>query len=228
MVSFEPFVTFGYVAAVTRTLEFVTTVLVLPQRQTVLVAKQVAELDILSGGRFRLGVGTGWNQVEYEALGESFHDRGKRQEEPIELMRRLWAEDVVTFEGRWHRVTRAGLNPRPARQIPIWLGGTADVVIERAARIAEGWMPLFGPGESESAMEKLRALLRKLGRDPSRFGIQAQAQLAGGNPERWAKHADRWRALGATHIAIATMRAGLKTPRAHIDAIRRYEESVAP
>ncbi len=222
----EPFVTMAYLAGVTRELEFSTAVLILPQRQTALVAKQAAEVDILSGGRLRLGVGTGWNAVEYEALGQNFHDRGKRQEEQVQLMRELWAKDSVTFEGRWHRVTRAGLNPRPARQIPIWFGGAADAALDRAARIGDGWIPLFGPRQSEAALSRLRERLAAHGRNPAAFGVQAQAQIAGGNPERWAAHAEAWRKLGATHLAIATMNAGLGSASDHIDAVRRYREAV--
>lgn len=222
----EPFVTMAYLAGATTTLEFTTAVLILPQRQTALVAKQAAELDILSGGRLRLGVGTGWNAVEYEALRENFRNRGKRQEEQVQLLRELWSKDSLTFEGRWHRVTRAGLNPRPSRQIPIWFGGTAEAVLERAARIGDGWIPLLGPRQSEASMTRLREHLKAHGRDPSAFGIQAQAQVAGGGPERWASHAEAWRKLGATHLAIATMNAGLKSPSEHIDAVRRYREAV--
>lgn len=222
----EPFVTMGYLAGVTTKIELATAVLILPQRQTALVAKQAAEVDLLSSGRLRLGIGTGWNQVEYEALGENFHDRGKRQEEQVELMRKLWAADSLSFEGRWHRVTLAGINPRPVRQIPVWFGGTADAVLDRAARIGDGWIPLFGPKQSEAALAKLRARLEAHGRDPARFGIQAQAQIAGGHSDRWASHAEAWRKLGATHLAIATMNAGLKSLDAHVDAVRGYCEAV--
>ena len=224
----EPFVLFGYLAGCTTTLELVTAVIILPQRQAALVAKQAAEVDVLSGGRLRLGVGTGWNEVEYEALGEDFRNRGKRQEEQIELMRRLWAEDSLSFEGRWHRVSQAGINPRPEASIPIWLGGAADAVIDRAARIGDGWVPLGGPNDaSKRVIEKIYAGLEAAGRKPGEFGIQAQAQVRGGDPDRWRKHAEAWQQLGATHLAIATMNAGLETPEAHIDAIRRYSEALA-
>ena len=224
----EPFVTLGFLSAVTRTLEFCTAVLILPQRQAALVAKQAAELDVLSGGRFRLGIGTGWNQVEYEALNENFHDRGKRQEEQVTLMRTLWDKDAFSFEGRWHTVTRAGINPRPARPIPIWFGGSADVLLRRTARMGDGWIPLMGPNdEANTALGTLRGYLEAEGRDASSFGIQAQAQARGGNPERWSRHAEAWRDLGATHLAIATMNAGFASPGDHIDAIRRYREAVS-
>lgn len=223
----EPFVTFGYLAAVTERIELVTAVLILPQRQAALVAKQAAEVDLLSHGRLRLGVGTGWNQVEYEALNENFHDRGKRQEEQIALMRELWSNDAITFEGRWHRVTKAGLNPLPSRQIPIWFGGSADALLRRAARIGDGWMPLMGPGDqAKTVMGTLRGYLEDAGRDVGSFGIQAQAQARGGNPDRWSSHAAAWRELGATHIAIATMNAGFASVDDHIEAARRYVEAV--
>ena len=223
----EPFVTLGFIAAVTSTLEFCTAVLILPQRQTALVAKQAAELDVLSGGRFRLGIGVGWNQLEYEALNESFHDRGVRQEEQVALMRALWDKDALSFEGRWHTVTRAGINPRPARPIPIWFGGSADALLRRTARIGDGWIPLMGPDdEAKTVLGTLREYLAAEGRDASSFGIQAQAQARGGNPERWSRHAQAWRDLGATHLAIATMNAGFASPDGHIDAIRRYVEAV--
>ncbi|MEE8558512.1 MAG: LLM class F420-dependent oxidoreductase [Myxococcota bacterium] len=223
----ELFVTMGYLAAVTTRLELTSGVLILPQRQTVLVAKQAAEVDILSGGRLRLGIGTGWNAVEYEALGENFHDRGRRQEEQVALIRELWAKDSLSFEGRWHQVTRASINPRPAHQIPIWFGGMVDTVLERAARLGDGWMPLLGPEQSKPSLEKLRSHLEENGRDASSFGIEAQAQIARGTPERWVKHAEAWQKLGATHLALATMNAGLATPQDHIDAVARYRREVA-
>lgn len=224
----EPFVTLGYLSAVTDAIEFCTAVLILPQRQAALVAKQAAEVSVLSGGRLRLGVGVGWNEVEFEALGESFRDRGKRQEEQIALMRALWEKDIVDFDGRWHKVTRAGINPRPAGLVPIWFGGSADVTLRRAARLGDGWLPLMGPNdEAKQLLGTLRSYLETEGRDPDPFGIQAQAQVRGGTPERWARHAEEWRTLGATHLAIASMNAGLSGADAHIDAIRRYKDAVS-
>ncbi len=223
----EPFVLFGYLSAVTRTLELVTGVIILPQRQAALVAKQAAEVDLLSGGRLRLGVGTGWNAVEYEALGEDFGNRGARQGEQIALLRQLWEQEAPSFEGRWHRVTKAGINPRPGRRIPIWLGGAADPVLRRAARLADGWFPLLPPDErGKTAVEKLRGWLREEGRDPAAFGIEPQARIAGGNPERWRKQAEGWRELGATHISIVTMGAGLATPDDHLKAAGEYREAI--
>ncbi|MCC7366177.1 MAG: LLM class F420-dependent oxidoreductase [Dehalococcoidia bacterium] len=224
----EPLVTLGYLAGQTKTIEFCTTVLILPQRQAALVAKQAAEVDILSGGRLRLGVGSGWNEVEYEALGMNFHDRGKRQAEQVELMRALWTGEAITFNGQWHTVTKASINPVPGRQIPVWFGGSHPALLKRVAKLGDGWIPLMGPNdEARAVISKLHEELRAAGRDPQGFGIQAQAQAGGGTPERWVKHAHAWRDLGATHLAIATMNAGFQTPDDHIDAIRRYREAVA-
>ncbi len=224
----EPFVLFGHLAAVTSTLELVTGVIILPQRQTALVAKQAAEVDVLSGGRLRLGVGTGWNAVEYEALGEEFGNRGRRQEEQVALLRALWSEDVVDFSGEWHRVTRAGINPRPTRPIPVWFGGQADALLERAARVGDGWFPLLPPDErGRTAVEKIRKHLAAAGRDPAQFGIEPQARIAGGNPDRWRKQADAWRELGATHISIVTMGAELGSPDQHLEAARSYKDALS-
>ncbi len=225
----EPFVLFGYLAAMTKKLELVTGVIILPQRQTVLVAKQAAAVDILSGGRLRLGVGIGWNDVEYEALGENFKNRGRRSEEQIELLRALWTRELVTFRGKWHKVTDAGLNPLPIqRPIPIWFGGSAEPVLKRIARFGDGWFPLFQPDAKGSALiEKMRSFAREAGREPRAIGIEGRINISQGSPEEWVKDLGAWRELGATHISINTMKAGLTTPQAHIDAIRRFKEAVA-
>ena len=223
----EVFVTLGYIAGVTDNLGLATTVLVLPQRQTALVAKQAAQLSVLSGGRFRLGVGSGWNPVEYEALGENFRNRGRRQEEQIDLMRRLWTEDVVTYEGEFHTVTAAGILPRPAETIPVWFGGHHERQLERTARIGDGWFPVSPPNaEAAAAVDFLRGKLSDNGRDTDSFPMEPQAQFRGGNPELWLGHAQRWQELGATAISIATMNAGLDSPDAHIDAVRAYREAL--
>ncbi|MDQ2807973.1 MAG: LLM class F420-dependent oxidoreductase, partial [Chloroflexota bacterium] len=202
----EPFVLFGYLAAVTQRLELTTGVIVLPQRQTALVAKQAVEVDVLSGGRLRLGVGVGWNAVEYEALGQDFHTRGKRMEEQITLLRRLFAEPVVDFAGRWDQVQAAGLNPLPGRPIPIWLGGAADVLLERVARMGDGWFPQMRPEpEGRQAVERLHALTRAAGRDPAAIGIEARISVKDGTPAELAAVARAWQAAGATHIGINTM-----------------------
>lgn len=224
----EPFVLFGYLAAVTRRIELMTGVLVLPQRQAALVAKQAAEVAVLAGGRLRLGVGTGWNHVEYEALGMNFHDRGRRQEEQIDVIRRLWAEDVVDYRGRWHRIDRAGINPRPPGPIPVWFGGNHEAVIDRAARIGDGWFPLSRPGEapSEAARDRLRAALRANGRDPASFGVEGFVNYRPEEPDRWRRQLASWEDWGASHCCLRTVDYGLPDPQAHIDAIRRYAEAV--
>ncbi len=232
----EPFVLFGYLAGLTRRIEFVTGILILPQRQTALVAKQAAEVDVLSGGRLRLGVGVGWNSVEYEALGEDFHARGARMEEQIGLLRALWTQPSVTFEGRWDRIPDAGINPLPVqRPIPIWLGGESDAVIRRVARMADGWFPGGGlqtpyrrheSVSRQDQMKKLHEYLAADGRDPASVGIEGRIGFAGTGPDDWRRSADEWRALGATHLSVATMRAGLASTAAHIEAVRKFRDAV--
>jgi probable F420-dependent oxidoreductase len=223
----EPFVLYGYLAAVTQRIELVTGVIILPQRQTALVAKQAAEIDILSGGRLRLGVGTGWNAVEYEALNEDFHNRGKRQEEQIQLMRKLWSEPLVNFEGKWHHIDGAGLKPLPGRQIPIWFGGRDEHVIERAARIGDGWLLNQPPGDHlDESLARLRQSLRANGRDPKSFGIEGFTGYGDGDLDRAGRQMEAWAAAGATHISVNVMNAGLESPSGHLDAIRRYREIV--
>lgn len=222
----EPFVLFGYLASVTKTLGLVTGIIILPQRQTALVAKQAAEVDILSGGRLRLGVGTGWNYVEYDALNEDFHNRGKRQEEQVELLRKLWSESLIDFTGKWHRVDRASLKPLPGRRIPIWFGGSDERVMQRAARLGDGMIPQFAPNDAgKAALARLDQYLAENGRDRSTFGIEAQVSLSAGE-DKWAAHAQSWRELGANYICVRTMNAGLQRPQDHIDAIRRYKAEV--
>jgi probable F420-dependent oxidoreductase len=222
----EPFVLFGYLAAVTQRLQLVTGVIILGQRQTALVAKQAAEVDVLSGGRLRLGVGIGWNAVEYEALGENFRNRGRRCEEQIAVLRALWTQEVVDFEGRWHRIRHAGINPLPIqRPIPIWLGGRVEAVIQRAARLADGWFPQFRPDRTaQETLARLQQYARGAGRDPASIGIEARISIAGRTPEDWAQEAEAWKKLGATHLSVNTMGAGLPSPQAHIDAIRQFYE----
>jgi probable F420-dependent oxidoreductase len=221
----EPFVLFGYLAALSRRLELVSGVIILGQRQTVLVAKQAAEVDVLTGGRLRLGVGIGWNHVEYEALGANFHDRGRRSEEQIAVLRQLWTEEVVNFKGRWHQITDAGLNPLPIqRPIPIWLGGRAEAVVQRVGRLADGWFPQFSPDRTgEDTLNRMRRYAREAGRDPATIGIEARINFAGGRPETWAQEAEAWQKLGATHLSVNTMKAGLRSPADHIKAIRRVK-----
>jgi probable F420-dependent oxidoreductase len=222
----EPFVLFGYLAAVTQRVELVTGVLILPQRQTALVAKQAAEVDVLSRGRLRFGIGIGWNQIEYEALNEHFHTRGARSEEQIAVLRALWTESVVTFNGRWHQINEAGINPLPVqRPIPIWIGGHAEATLKRVARMGDGWLPLLPPDDKAKAMvERLRAYTHEVGRDPEAIGIEARLSISQVPESKWTAHADAWRNLGATYLCINTMRAGLTSPRDHIDALSRVKD----
>ena len=223
----ELFVLFGYLAGVAPGLELVAGVLVLPQRQTALVAKQAAEVDLLTGGRLRLGVGLGWNYVEFEALGEDFRNRGRRSEEQIEVLRRLWTEPVVDFDGSWHRIPAAGINPLPVqRPIPIWIGASADVAIRRAARIADGFFPQRPlEGGWPATMERFRAWAEEAGRDPGSIGIEQRIDVSSGTPDDWRASVDEWRGLGATHVSLVTMRGGLDVD-GHIERIRAAFETL--
>jgi probable F420-dependent oxidoreductase len=223
----EPFVLFGFLAAATRHTELVTGIIILPQRQTALVAKQAASVDVLSGGRLRLGVAVGWNFVEFEALGEDFTTRGARIEEQIELMRALWTTDLVSVKARWHRVTDAGINPLPVqRPIPVWMGGESERVIGRAARIADGWMPHFRPGaDAQAVVDRLHGLVKDAGRDPGRFGIEGRVTLAQVPRDQWAREITAWRAMrGITHLSIHTVGLGLRTPADHVETLRRFRQ----
>jgi probable F420-dependent oxidoreductase len=224
----EPFVVFGFLAAVAPRLELVTSVIVLGQRQTALVAKQAAEVDVLTGGKLRLGVGIGWNAVEYEALGMNFHNRGRRFEEQIQLMRRLWTEPSVTFEGKHHRVTAAGINPLPVqRPIPVWIGASAEPAIKRAAELADGYFPQRPlQGGWPATLDKIRGWLSAAGRDPAGFGIDARVQAGSGTPDDWRQQAEQWRGLGATHLSINTMNGGLRGPDAHVERLRQALQAV--
>ncbi|MGE5274416.1 MAG: LLM class F420-dependent oxidoreductase [Verrucomicrobiota bacterium] len=224
----ELFVLFGYLAGVAPGLELVAGVLVLPQRQTALVAKQAAEVDLLTGGRLRLGVGLGWNHVEFEALGEDFRNRGRRSEEQIEVLRRLWTEPVVDFDGRWHRIPAAGINPLPVqRPIPIWIGGSAEVAIRRAARIADGFFPQRPlEGGWPATMVRFRSWAEEAGRDPGSIGVEQRVDVSGGTPDDWRADVDEWRALGATHVSLVTMRGGLDAD-GHISRIRDAFEALS-
>ena len=218
----EVLVTLGFMAAITSTIELVTGVLVLPQRQTALVAKQAAQVDVLSGGRLRLGVGLGWNRVEYEALGEEFRNRGRRVEEQVEVLRRLWAEPVVDFHGEFHEITMAGIRPGPGRSIPIWMGGTAEAAKRRAARLADGWM-MNTPTEKDprQALVDMRAMVAEAGRDAGTFGTEVRFSISDGL-EQSAAAMSEWRELGISHATLNTMGAGLDWPGGHVEALRRF------
>jgi probable F420-dependent oxidoreductase len=223
----EPMVLFGFLAAVTARLQLTTGILILPQRQTALVAKQAAEIDVLSGGRLRLGIGLGWNYVEYDALGEKFQTRGRRVEEQVEVLRKLWTEPLVTHRSDRMVIDNAGLNPMPIqRPIPIWFGGGAEPALKRAARLGDGWMPAGRQPDDvmKRTIAKLHQFLEEASRDRTKFGIDPWISIQGLNKDEWARRVQAWRALGATHVAVDTMRAGFPSPQAHIDAIRSFRE----
>ena len=231
----ESLTTMGYLAAVAPKLGLMSGILILPQRQTALVAKQAAEIDVLCGGKLRLGIGVGWNFVEYEALGMNFNDRGARSAEQIEVMRELWTKESVDFHGRWHDITHAGINPLPVqRPIPVWLGVGSplapippDVALRRVARIADGWCPNFAPDESGYALqEKVHNYMAEYGRDPSELGLDGRMGTAGSPPEAWGDRVAAWREMGASHLSIENRRAGLKTASDHIEMMRRFKEAV--
>jgi probable F420-dependent oxidoreductase len=220
----EPFVLFSHMAAVTRTIGLTTGILILPQRQTALVAKQAATLDVLSGGRLRLGVGLGWNAVEYESLGEDFHNRGRRMEEQIAVLRQLWTQPLVDWHGEWHTIPDAGINPLPVQQpIPIWFGGGAEPALRRAARLGDGWMPnQRTPSDAQPLLEFLHRCLREAGRPTETFGVDARLSYANGDPEAWRQLANAWANAGATHLTVNTLGAGFHTPADHRKAMHRF------
>lgn len=225
----EPLVLFGFLAGVTENLGFSTSIMILPQRQTVLVAKQAATLDVLSGGRFRLGIGTGWNEIEYESLNEDFKNRGRRSEEQIEVMRALWSNQVVDYKGEWHSIPDAGITPLPVQQpIPVWLGGgVTNVVLRRIARLADGWMPQWQPNdESLAELDRVHGMVREFGRDPSELGLEGRLSLAIADSDSWADRAERWKSAGATHMSIVTMNDGLEGADAHIRRLEDFRSAV--
>ena len=217
----DPFVMFGYLAGITERIEFTTGILILPQRQTALVARQAADVDLLSGGRLRLGVGIGWNPVEYVALGQDFHTRGARQEEQIGLLRKLFTEPVVDFSGRFDRIDRAALVPKPTRSIPIWLGGYGEAAYERAARLADGFMFVGGRGV-EDVVERwtaLRGRVHDQGRPVAEFGGDYLLRAGDGGVADIPAQVDAWREAGGTHVSVVTMGLGLDSIDSHIDYI---------
>lgn len=223
----EPLVMFGYLAAITTTLELVTGVIILPQRQTALVAKQAAEVDLLSDGRLRLGIGIGWNAVEYEALGENFGNRGKRSEEQIAVLRRLWTEPSVTLDGRYHRLTGAGLAPLPVqRPVPVWIGSASDAGYRRAGRLADGWFPMMAPGPGlDHARAVLSAAAEEAGRDPSTIGMEGRVAWRG-DDDAALQEIGAWARAGASHLSINTMGAGLATVDAHLEVLSRLSAAL--
>ncbi len=223
----EPFVLFGFIAAVTRRLELSTAILILPQRPAILVAKQAAELDVLSAGRLRLGVGIGWNALEFDALGQNFRNRARRIEEQVALMRALWTNETITFDGEWHTVDESGLNPLPIQQpIPVWFGAFEAPAIKRAGRLGDGWFlnPRVAPGaEAKNQIAVFRKAAEDTGRDPSALGIDATLHIGGGGPDDWVQQAADWQTQGVSHVTLRTMYAGLTTPDDHIDALKRFK-----
>ncbi|MCV7317635.1 LLM class F420-dependent oxidoreductase [Mycolicibacterium confluentis] len=216
----EPFVMFGFLAAVT-TLELVTGVIILPQRQTALVAKQAAEVDLLTNGRFRLGIGVGWNPVEYEALGENFSNRGRRSEEQVDVMRRLWTEQTVTYTGKHHQITGAGLAPLPTRSIPVWFGAASERAYARAGRLGDGWFPMMEPGPAlDDARGHVVKAAEDAGRDAAALGMEGRVTWVG-DPDKAASGLTAWKDAGATHVSVNTMKAGLATVDDHVAALAR-------
>jgi len=221
----ETFVTLGFLAAVTDRIKLSSGILISPQRQTGLIAKQAAEVDVLCGGRFRLGIGVGWNHVEYEALGVDWKTRGARQAEQVEVLRRLWCEDLVSFKGRFHDLREVNILPRPVQQpIPIWFGGGSDAVVARAARLGDGWMPIAAPdAEMERKLGSLREQLKSHGRDSSRFGLEGWLRMREGDPQRWGAAAEGWRKLGADMVMLYPMYR-IETFDGQIEQLRRFKE----
>ena len=218
----EPLTLFAHLGAITSSIEFATQVLVLPQRQTALVAKQAAQVSLLCDGRLRLGVGTGWNWVEYEALGLPFEDRGARLTEQVELMRALWADGVVSFTGDHHTVDRATIRPLPPKTVPVWFGGATDRALRRGARIGDGFV--FADPDAYARVPVLQRMLVRADRNPATFGIEGRIAYGRGAPDDWRRAMDHWRTAGATHVALSTLSPGLLTPDDHLRAIERFAD----
>ncbi|MCW5746891.1 MAG: TIGR03619 family F420-dependent LLM class oxidoreductase, partial [Alphaproteobacteria bacterium] len=220
----ETFVMLGFLAAVTKKVQLTSGVLILPQRQTGVVAKQAAEVDILSDGRLRLGIGVGWNFVEYQALNMEWKTRGAHQAEQVEVMRRLWTEELVTYSGRFHNLQQVNITPPPIqRPIPIWFGGSSDAVVKRAARIGDGWMPIMTPADAEPKLAALRAHLKDFGRDPAKFGIEGWLRMNEPDPAQWRAAAAGWQRLGAHSVMLYPM---YRMPKVEdqIATLKRFKE----
>jgi probable F420-dependent oxidoreductase len=223
----EVFVLFGYFAAITQKIELCTGVIILPQRQTALVAKQAAEIDVLSNGRLRLGVGIGWNEVEYIGQNEDFSNRGKRIEEQVHVLRELWTKPLVKFEGEYHNIPDAGIKPLPVqRPIPIWFGGGADAVLRRMAKLGDGWIANSMPYEKLRAnLENLHDYIEQAGRKPKQFGVDVRLTGSKTPQTEWGREVSKLQKLGVTHVGLETMKMGY-TPEQHIDALRRFKSEV--
>jgi probable F420-dependent oxidoreductase len=221
----EPLVLGAFLACAAPRLGHLTSVIILPQRQTVLTAKQAADLDGLTQGKLRLGVGIGWNPLEFQALGLRFQDRARRFEEQIELMRKLWTERVVTFQGQFHTLHAAGINPRPIQQpIPIWIGANVESAVKRATRIADGFLPLRPlEGGWQATIDKIHGWLQEAGRDPKTFGIEGRLDASRGTPDDWRRVVDMWRRFGASHLSVATNGVG-SGPQPHIERLRQVRQ----
>jgi probable F420-dependent oxidoreductase len=233
----DPFVLFGFLAGCTEKIGFAVGVLILAQRQAALVAKQAASLDVLSGGRFRLGIGVGWNEVEFLGLNEDFHNRGRRSAEQVRVMQALWAEPHVKFDGEFHHIADAGINPRPqSGRVPIWYGGHAEATFRRCARYGDGFMPLAYPAGDTAlaAFAKLRGLAREAGRDPAAIGLEVWVSPGAGSDEDWRREIAFWKAAGVTHVTAHTTytsnhhaRIAGRSAADHLAAITRYRDAVA-
>lgn len=221
----DPFVMFAYLAGITKRIEFITGILILPQRQTVLVARQAADLDLLSNERFTLGVGIGWNYVEYDAMGQDFHSRGKRISEQVGLLRNLWSEPLLDYSGMFDSVDRAALNPRPRRPIPIWFGGFADAALRRGAVLGDGFIFADGAADAFGDVGRLRQYLFEAGRSNDDFGLHC-TMLQAGNPQEVVDTAMRWRDIGGTHASVYTMGRGFTRIDQHIDYLEQVAEAL--
>ena len=231
----EPFTLMAFLSGITTTIKLVTGILILPQRQTALVAKQAAEVDVLSGGRLRLGIGIGWNPVEYEALGQNFHTRGRRCEEQIAVLRKLWTQELVDFEGRDHKISHAGIRPLPIqRPIPIWLGAGSSAnpipterVLKRIGNMADGWFPMFPYDHpNRGVVEQVQEYARSAGRNPSEIGMEGRIRMASNGPEDWLAESKAWEEMGATHLSASTVGPQITTIDQHIDALQQLKETI--